>query len=157
MLIAVATGFVLWWWAHSNDAVSKHIRTLIESRTRTGSVANRVAALLIFIALCMVFNPEMRALLLFVDAIGIDVVLLVVLFQVQAGLMFVRTDLLKDVWRSFCNWPPLPFGRPSVARFRQHPFWTVYSAIAPTLVAGFLLSVALLLVQLSRAFLHTFV
>jgi hypothetical protein len=101
-------------------------------------------SLLIFLALLVVFNPEVRALLLFIDAIGIDVLLLLILFQLQMSAAFIRREWIANAWRSLCNWGPIPFQAPTWQTLRRSPVIAVYAAVSPAFAVGLLLSMMFL-------------
>src|SRR4051794_7682132 len=65
---------------------------------------NRAVAFLIFVALLLVLNPEMRLLLLFIDAVGIDVLLLLILCQLQGCIAWMHQFWLPTFGRTVRNW-----------------------------------------------------
>lgn len=74
---------------------------------------SRITTFLLFLALCLalltIVNPELRILLLFIDAVGVDVFLLLVLFQLQVGFAFVRRVWVEDLRHRLWRWGPALF------------------------------------------------
>lgn len=103
---------------------------------------NRVAAVLIFIALLVVLNPEVRLLLLFMDFLGIDVCLMLMFFQLRGGLEWVRRQCVPLLWGTMRDWGPVPFNRPTFSDIRRRPLLTAYSFSAPFIALGTFVSMA---------------
>jgi hypothetical protein len=101
-------------WAASSSGPRKRLLLLAEGSTPSfRSFGSRIVAFFLFLALCLalltVLNPELRILLLFIDAVGIDVFLLLVWFQLQVGFAFVRRAWVEDLWHSLSRWGPVSF------------------------------------------------
>jgi hypothetical protein len=117
---------------------------------------NRAMAFLIFVALLIVLNPEMRLLLLFIDAVGIDVLLLLILCQLQGCIAWVQQFWLPTFGRTFRNWGPLPFSVPTPVLFRKHPVLSVCSISGPIAALGFIGALAFLIYINAMTLLHVY-
>lgn len=87
----------------------------------------RVLALLVVIALVLVIDPELRLLLMFVDAVGIDFFLLLVAIQGRELFALLHSAVIMPAVHYLSALGPYPLPLPGRWLLTQHPFWAVYS------------------------------
>ncbi len=110
--------------------------TGISSWSTAGRAATiRALALLVIVALLFALDPEIRAILVFVDAVGIDIFLMLLFFQGQETLRWVVIAMCVPAVRSLERWSWYPMPIPSRALFKQHPLWSIYAAAQPIALA----------------------
>jgi hypothetical protein len=144
MIPAVVALALLTVWGASSRPVRERLLSLIDVDSRvssTQSATGRVVAFFLFLALLTVLNPEVRIFLLFIDTIGIDVFLLLVLFQLQTGFVSIHT-WAESLWRRMCGWGPMPFHWPTLTTLRRHPVMAVCAASPPLVALVTLLSMS---------------
>jgi hypothetical protein len=155
---AVAIALILAWTASSRHA-RERLLCLVggdDCGSSSQPANNRVVAFFLFLALLTVLNPEIRALLLFIDAVGVDVFLLLVLLQVQTGFASIHA-LAHSLWRRMCRWGPLPFHWPTLTTFRRHPAIAICAASPPLAALATVLSISLLAYALARVAVELYV
>ena len=108
--------------------------------TRSWSAAGRAATirtltLLVIVALLFAMDPEVRAFLVFTDTVGVDIFLMLLLFQGKEILQWVSIAACVPALRFLetRSWYPMPI--PSRALFKQHPLWSLYAAAQPIALA----------------------
>ncbi len=106
--------------------------------TSSWSAASRAATIralgvLVLIALIIVLDPEVRAFLVFLDCVGVDIFLMLLFLQGRVVLHWASMAGLRGI-RSLetYGWYPLPI--PSLTLFRQYPLWSLYAAAQSTVV-----------------------
>jgi hypothetical protein len=100
--------------------------------TRSWSTASRAATirvltLLVVVWLVYTLNPEVRAFLLVVDFLGVDLFLMLIFFQGQEILGWAVSAILAPALRSFEWWGRFPMPIPNSRLFKQHPLWSLYA------------------------------
>jgi hypothetical protein len=90
--------------------------------------------ILMIVALLTIINPETRILVLFVDAIGIDMFLLLMLLQLQTIAAVLRHDYMPGVMRSLHRWWPFRFHGLTREGFLQYLIWGPFSVPSPAAV-----------------------
>jgi hypothetical protein len=80
-------------------------------------------------------NPEARALLFLVDAIGVDIFLMFLLFQGMEILRRLRPLLRFPLLRILETWSRHPLPIPNRALIRQHPEWSLYATAQAIVLA----------------------
>lgn len=110
--------------------------TGIRSWSTAGRAATiRALALLVIVALVFALDPELRAILVFLDAVGIDIFLMMLFFQGQETQRWVFIAMCMPAVRSLERWSWYPMPIPNRALFKQHPLWSVYAAAQPIALA----------------------
>ncbi len=99
-------------------------------------VTIKVLALLVVIALVLVIDPEIRLLLLFVDAIGVDFFLLLLAIQGRELFSLVNGTVIMPAAHYLAALGPYPLPLPSRWFFTHHPFWAAYAAAQFVAVAS---------------------
>jgi hypothetical protein len=101
--------------------------------TRAWSVAGREAtvralSIVVLVALIVALDPEVRLFLVFLDAIGVDLFVMLLLFQGRELLQWLSVVMGLPARRLLetRGWYPMPL--PSYRLFKQHPRWSVYAA-----------------------------
>jgi hypothetical protein len=109
----------------------------IGSGTNEGPSATiKVLALLIVIALVLVIDPEIRLLLLFVDAVGVDFFLLLLAIQGRELFSLLNGTVIFPAAHYLATLGPYPLPLPSRWFFAQHPFWAAYAVAQFVAVAS---------------------
>jgi hypothetical protein len=108
--------------------------------TRLWSVASRTATirtltLLLVVALVFALDPEVRAFLIFVDLVGVDIFLMLIFFQGRDILHWLHVAVALSTARRLTGWARYPMPLPHRALFRQHPWWGIYATVQPIAVA----------------------
>lgn len=129
-------------WLRANDEVREKFLAALgysakQSNSRLPRDNNRVVIFFVPIALLVVINPETRLLLLFIDSVGIDVFLMLVLFQLRDSFTWAHRSLAPRLRRILLNWGPLPFNVPTSTLLRRHPILSVCSVLSPIVALGF--------------------
>jgi hypothetical protein len=104
------------------------------SATAAGRDATtRALAVVVLVLLLVALDPEVRAFLVVVDAVGVDVFLLLLVFQGREILHWLDTAVRMRALHlvETRGWYPMPLPHPVL--FKQHPWWSVY-AVARCLV-----------------------
>lgn len=97
------------------------------------------------IALVLVIDPEVRLLLMFVDAVGVEFFLLLLAVQGRGLFMLFHGTVIMPSVHYLAALGPYPLPLPGRWFLTQHPFWAVYSVIqfiVVTLVIGCLVTLA---------------
>jgi hypothetical protein len=113
---------------------------------RSGTVASRattirVLALLVIVALVFTLNPEVRAFLIFVDMLGVDVFLMLIFFQARDLLHWFHVAVALSIHRRLAGWGPYPMPLPHCALFRHHPWWGIYATVQPIVLGLMIVAV----------------
>jgi hypothetical protein len=108
--------------------------------TRSWNVASRAATiraltLLLIVVLVFALDPEVRAFLIFVDMVGVDIFLMLIFFQGRDILHWLHVAVALSTARRLAGWGWYPMPLPHRALFRQHPWWGIYATVQPTAVA----------------------
>jgi hypothetical protein len=106
----------------------------VPSWTAAGRAATfRALAALLLVALLVTLDPEVRVFLVFVDAVGVDVFLMLLLFQGRELLDWLNVVARVHAVRLLetRGWYPMPLPHPAL--FKQHPWWSLY-AVAQSIV-----------------------
>lgn len=99
------------------------------SRSAAGSRRNAATSLVIGIALLLVLNPEVRIALLFVDAIGLELLLLLVAYQLRSAAGVLRH--VGATLRYLSSGRPLPLCIPTAGQFRSDPAFAASALVWP--------------------------
>ena len=106
------------------------------SRSSAGRPATtRALALLVMVVLLFALDPEVRAVLVFVDMIGVDIFLMLLLFQGREILQWVSIAMCMPAMRFLETWSWYPMPLPSGILFKQHPWWSLYATAQPVAIA----------------------
>jgi hypothetical protein len=117
---------LLLWGEFALDPINRLLG--IGPRVTDGRSATiRVLALLVVVALVLVLDPEVRLLLLFVDAVGVDFVLLLLAIQGRALFSLLLGSVIMPLIHYLATLGPYPLPLPSRWLLTQHPFWAVYA------------------------------
>jgi hypothetical protein len=108
--------------------------------TRSWSVASRAATiraltLLLIVVLVFALDPEVRAFLIFLDMVGVDIFLMLIFFQGRDILHWLHVAVALSTARRLAGWGRYPMPLPHRALFRQHPGWGIYATVQPIAVA----------------------
>jgi hypothetical protein len=135
MVTAAAMVIVLLLWG---EPFRDSLNRLLGIRSWSG--AGRTAAtgaltVLVLAALIIALDPEVRGILLLVDALGVDIFLMLLAFQGRECLLLLYGTLALPVARRLSAWGPYPTALPSRWLMRTHPFWGVYTTLQLVAVA----------------------
>jgi hypothetical protein len=95
------------------------------------------AGALIVLALLLVFDPEVRALLMLVDYVGIDLMVTVAALFLRQHLAITASLVLIPLLRLAYRYGPVPGFWPYRQVLRSGVIWPTYAVICPLIVAGF--------------------
>jgi hypothetical protein len=110
------------------------------------SATIRILALLVVIALVLVIDPEIRLFLAFIDAVGVDFFLLLLVLQGRDLFALLHGTVISPAVHYLAALGPYPLPLPGRWFFTQHPFWAVYSLaqfVTVTVVIGALFVLAI--------------
>jgi hypothetical protein len=105
--------------------------TGIRSWNDAGRAATvRALTVVVLVALVFALDPELRVFLVLVDALGVDIFLMLLFFQgreILHWLIAARLPLVSilETW----GWYPVPLPPPTL--FKHHPWWSAYAAVQP--------------------------
>jgi hypothetical protein len=118
------------------------------------AAAIRALGAVVLVALIFSLDPEVRVFLFFVDAVGVDIFLMLLLFQGREILHWLNVATRFPVIRVLetRGWYPMPL--PHRALLKQHPWWSLYAAARPIAMA---LLVSLPIIALLRSLRDTLI
>ena len=90
-------------------------------------VAVRALGLLLVLVLIAALNPEIRVFLLLLDAIGVDLFLLLLMIQGREYLQWLSAVVIVPTAHRLSMWGPYPMPLPTRWLVTQHPFWSAYA------------------------------
>jgi len=111
----------------------------------------RLAALLVLVVLLIARDPELRALLFFVDYIGVDIFLILLFFQGREMLVWSGRALWQPTMRFLEVWSWFPLPLPSLSLLRKHPGWSLLAVAQAVVILTGMLVVATVAVSIPRA------
>ena len=111
----------------------------------------RLAALLVLVALLFARDPELRALLFFLDYIGVDVFLILLFFQGREMLVWSGRALWQPTMRFLEVWSWFPMPLPSLSLLRQYPGWSLLAVAQAVVILTGVFVVATVAVSIPRA------
>ena len=108
----------------------------------------RTLTLLVVVALIFALDPEVRAFLVFVDAVGVDIFLMLLFFQGKEILQWVSIAMCVPAVRFLETWSWYPMPIPGRELLKQHPLWSLYAVAQPISLA---LLISVPIVALARS------
>jgi len=96
-------------------------------------------------------DPELRALLFFVDYIGIDIFLILLFFQGREMLVWSGRALWEPAMRFLEVWSWFPMPLPSPSLLRQHPGWSLLAVTQAVVTLTGVFVVAIVAMSIPRA------
>jgi hypothetical protein len=105
------------------------------SGTGTRAAAINALTLLLAVALILALNPEVRLFLIFLDALGVDIFLMLLFFQGRDILQWLHAAVGLPTARSLERWGWYPMTLPHRSLFKQHPWWGLYATLQPIAIA----------------------
>lgn len=159
---------LLFWGKSAREPVIEFLG--IGSGVASGRSATiRVLAVVVALALVLATDPEFRLLIMFVDAIGVDFFLLLLVVQGRALFTLLLGGVIIPLIQYMSSLGPYPLPPPSRWFLAQHPFWAVYAVaqllavasivaclVAGAVVAGTSATTSLICKALSGSFLAGF-
>jgi hypothetical protein len=121
-LSALILVFLLW-----GEFALDPLQQLLGMRTRGRDVTAAVFGLFVLVALMVALDPEIRVLLLLLDAIGVDIFLLLLAFQGREYLQLLNAAVIVPTAQRLSMWGPYPMPLPTRWLLTQHPFWGAYA------------------------------
>jgi hypothetical protein len=112
------------------------LKQLLGTRSPGRQITAGVLGLLVLLALVIALDPEIRILLLLLDAIGVDVFLLLLTFQGREYLQWLGAAVIVPTAQRLSMWGPYPMPLPTRWLLTQHPFWSVYATAQLTAMAA---------------------
>lgn len=95
------------------------------------------AGAIVFLALLLVFDPEVRVVLMLVDYLGIDLVITVAALFLRQHLVITASLVLIPLLRLAYRYGPVPGFWPSRQVLRSGVVWPTYAVIYPLTFAVF--------------------
>ena len=102
----------------------------------------RALGLLVLVALILALDPEVRSLLFVINDLGLDIFLLLLMFQGREYLSLLNESVILPTARSLANSGAYPVVLPSRWLFREHPYWGVYATLKPVAVAALIAAIS---------------
>ena len=136
-------GAATFWLLVSESARAGLLRLLSAGRSGHQSARINLAmvALLVSFVLLVTMEPEARAFWMFIDAVGMDFLLLMLACQFRGNIWFLRDRVIKPTLRRLKIWAPFPMDLPTPPVMRDYPY------LSGCAIAGILMSVGFLLVM----------
>ena len=131
--------------------VFRRAATDIWNQVASNGLGWRLAALLVIIGLLFARDPELRALLFFVDYNGVDIFLILLFFQGREMLVWSGRALWQPTMRFLEVWCWFPMPLPSPLRLRQHPGWSLLAVAQAVVTLAGVFIVAIVAVSIPRA------
>ncbi len=103
------------------------LKQLLGTRSPGRQVTAGVLGLLVLLALVIALNPEIRIFLLLLDAIGVDLFLLLLTLQGRDYLHLLNATVIVPTAHRLSMWGPYPMPLPTRWLVTEHPFWSVYA------------------------------
>jgi hypothetical protein len=94
------------------------------------------AGAMIVLALIFTTMPELRALLMFVDYLGVDLIATVAVVYLRQHLAVSVALLLIPLLRLAYRWGPVPGFWPEPVVLRSSLMWTGYAVICPLMIGA---------------------
>jgi hypothetical protein len=133
MAVLAMTILLLLFTAPATAALNRW--TGIHSRGAAGRAATlRTLTVVVLVGLLFALDPELRAFLVVLDAIGVDIFLMLLFVQGREILYWLTIAACLPVVRLLETWGWFPLPLPQRALLKQHPWWTVYAAIQPVVM-----------------------
>jgi hypothetical protein len=126
-MIAVTVGGLILVALLWGESALAPLKQLLGVRSPGRRVTAGVLGLLVLLALLIALDPEVRILLLLLDAIGVDVFLLLLTFQGREYLQWLSAAVIVPAAHRLSMWGPYPMPLPTRWLVSQHPFWSVYA------------------------------
>jgi hypothetical protein len=113
------------------ESATEALRLWTGTRTRGAAgreATGRALGIVVLVALIVALDPEVRAFLVFLDTIGVDLFVMLLLFQGREILQWLGVAMGLPAIRQLetRGWYPMPL--PSCRLLKQHPWWSVYAA-----------------------------
>jgi hypothetical protein len=103
------------------------LKQMLGARSPGRQATVGVLGLLVLLALVIALDPEIRILLLVLDAIGVDVFLLLLTIQGREYLQWLSATVIVPTAHRLSMWGPYPMPLPTRWLVTQHPFWSLYA------------------------------
>jgi len=111
----------------------------------------RLAAFVVVVLLLLTLEPELRALLMVIDWIGVDVFLLLLFFQGREMLVWSGSALWQPAMRFLEVWSWFPLPLPGASLLRKHPGWSLLAVAQAVVILAGLFVVANVAASIPRA------
>ena len=131
--------------------VFRRAATDIWNQVASNGLVWRLAALLVIIVLLFARDPELRALLFFVDYIGVDIFLILLSFQGREMLIWSGRALWQPTMRFLEVWSWFPMPLPGPSLLRQHPGWSLLAVVQAAVTLAGVFIVAIVAMSIPRA------
>jgi hypothetical protein len=133
LLILLVLAYMLVRVEHDQDIFVQLLSVLgIKGRlTRPENTLALIAGGLVFLALVVAIEPETRIFLMFLDSVGVDLVVAVCALYLRDNLLLVAAILLVPVLRGIYRLGPVPGFWPSRLVIRSSATWAGYAVVVP--------------------------
>lgn len=129
------------WLSISKSARSELLSLItVDSSGRKSVRVNwAVAAAVVSLLLLIVMEPESRVFLMFIDAVGLDFFVLLLLCQLQSNVWLVRDGLVLPILRRLKNSAPFPMDLPTTKVIKEFPYLSACAVFGIVMSASFIL------------------
>lgn len=101
--------------------------------TRSESTFFLILGGLVLLALFFAIEPETRIFLMFMDSVGIDLLVTLCALFLRHNLVLIATILLIPILRWTYRWGPVPGFWPSRLVIRSSASWAGYAVVVPVM------------------------
>jgi len=133
------------WLSISKSASSELLRLITADSSGRKSVRVNwaLAAVVVSLLLLIVMEPESRVFLMFIDAVGLDFFVLLLLCQLQSNVCLVRDSIVMPVLRRVNPCAPFPMDLPTARVIRDYPYLSACAMFGIVMSASFILAMCL--------------
>jgi hypothetical protein len=136
---------VLIWLLISKSARAELIRLLLSDGSGRKSVRVNwvVAAAVVSFLLLIVMEPESRVFLMFIDAVGLDFFVLLLVCQLESNVCLIRDSIVMPILLRLKRCAPFPMDLPTSRVIRDYPYLSACAIFGIVMSASFILAMCL--------------
>lgn len=133
------------WLSISKSARSELLRLITADSSGRKSVRVNwaVAAAVVSLLLLIVMEPESRVFLMFIDAVGLDFFVLLLVCQFQSHVCLVQDIIVMPIVRRLKRCAPFPMDLPTARVIRAYPYLSACAMFGIVMSACFILAMCL--------------
>lgn len=102
-----------------------------------------VAAAMVSLLLLIVMEPESRVFLMFIDAVGLDFFVLLLLCQLQSNVCLAGDRIVMPILRRLKKCAPFPMDLPTARVIRDYPYLSACGMFGIVMSASFMFAMCL--------------
>ncbi len=136
---------VLFWLLVDKSARSELLRLITADGAgrKSAQVNWIVAAFVVSFLLLIVLEPEARVFLMFIDAVGVDFFVLLLVCQLQSHVCLVRDSFVLPILRRLKTCAPFPMDLPTARVIKEFPYLSACAVFGIAVSASFILVMCL--------------